>query len=281
MAVFGAVGSQLTFWQYRNSSGYGVGTNNAMTNGQNSGAGRLYGITTVGLQKATTRNIVINGDNGIFGAIKIAPSDVPQGSIVANAKDPVFAAGTQSTVLDTLGGNNLMIDGIPCPTYQQMIIINNSPAIDSTGAAGWLIDIFMNVTADIVDGDASDGAARQFTANLLGSYSTKFPWGKALSSVTNGATKALSAQMFAPYPLTMHTLIRNTGVTTLVLNETPAGASATMVPAFNNGTAMNYNASPSTSTDYSITTATKTLTLGAAGTAGDVLTVPYFFIPTC
>ena len=46
MAVFGAVGSQLTFWQYRNSSGYGVGTNNAMTNGQNSGAGRLYGITT-------------------------------------------------------------------------------------------------------------------------------------------------------------------------------------------------------------------------------------------
>lgn len=281
MSVFGAVGSQLTFWQYRNSSGYGVGTNKAMTNGQNSGAGRLYGINTVGLQIPAPRNIVISGDNGVFGAIKVPAADVPSGTIVANAKDPVFASGSQGSLVDSLGGNDLTIDGIPCPTFQQMIIINNSPAIDSNGTAGWLIDFFMNITAHQSDGDASDGTARQFTASLLGAYSTKFPWGKALTTLLNGATKAIRAQLFAPYPLTMHTLVRNTGVTSVTLNETPAGATAALVPAFTNGVAMTYASSPSASTEYAVDPTTKALSIGAAGTPGDILTVPYFFVPQC
>lgn len=281
MASVAAIGSQLTYWMYRTAAGYASGTNKALANGQNSGAGRLLGVTAMGLQKPSTRNIVIPGDNGIFGAIKVPAGDVPTGTIVANVKDSVFATGPVGILVDSLGGNDLIVDGIPCPVYQQLIIVNNSPAIDSNSTPGWLIDILMNVTADTVDGDTSDAAARQFTTNLLGSYSTKFPWGKALTTLVNGASKALRAQLFAPYPLTIHTLIRNTGVTTLTLNEQLAGASASLIPAFSNGVALTYNASPSGATQYSADPTTNVLTLGAAGTPSDVLVVPYFFVPVC
>lgn len=280
--VFGAVGSQDVRWGFLSSNLRVQGTNAALANGGNSGMGKLYGVNTAGLQKAAARNVVIPGNNGVFGAIKIAAADLSQGQIVTNAKNPVYTTGSQGTKLVAFGNSEIALDGIPCPDYKQLCIIVNAPAISSDGVKGYSISIYFNVQSDPVDNDIQDGTAHQHTHNLLGSLTTKFPWGEAFVAATHGSTQALRTEpFFSLYPLNIHTLKRNTGVTAVVLDETPAGESDDYVLAYNNGTALTYDAAADSATEYYVTASTKTVTIGLAGTPGDDLIIPYFFIPTC
>jgi hypothetical protein len=274
--VFSSVGAQYVFWGYRDGNGYVTGTSASLANGANSGMGRLLGVNQAGIQKSPARDIVIPGDNGFLAAIKIPPGDVAKGTIVANMTNPVFASGVQSLLIDALGSSDIPIDGVPCPTYRQIVTVVNSPAQDSNGNAGWAIRIYLNLQVDPVDGDTQDANPNNVTYNLLASYATKFPWGKALSAVTNGSTKALVVPpFFSLYPLTIHTFKGDAAITTLVLNETPAGASSLLVPYFKDGTIQVYT------TNYTVVTATKTVTFVAAPGAGTLNVLPYFFVPTC
>lgn len=280
--VFGAVGLSDCRWGFLSSNLRVQGTNKALANGGNSGMGKLLGVTQAGLQKAAARNVIIPGNNGIFGAIKIAASDLSQGQILANAKNPVFTTGSQGTKLVAFGASEIALDGIPCPTYEQMCIIVNAPAISSDGVKGWSVSIYFNVQVDSLDNDIQDGNPHQHTHNLLGSLSSKFPWGEAFVAATHGSTLALRTEpFFSLYPLNIHTLKRNTGVTTVTLDETPAGETDDFVMAWDNGTAMTYAGSPATATEYNVVAATKVVTVGLAGTVGHDLILPYFYLPSC
>lgn len=282
MVAFGAVGSSFNFWGIRNANGYVTGTATALANGANSGMGRLFGVSSLGIQKAASRNVVIPGDNSIFGAIKIAAGDLSQGSLVTSVKNPIFTTSSQGTILDDFGDSEIALDGIPCPNYRQLVLVTNAPAVNEDGAQGFSVKIYFNIQADPRDNDTQDAQAHQYTHDLIASLANAFPWGQAFTLVDHGSTRALMTEpFFSLYPLCIHTLRRNTGVTTVVLDETPAAANADSVLAFNNGTAMTYAGSPASGTEYAVNTATRTVTLGAAGTAGDYLVIPYFFVPQC
>lgn len=280
MASFIAVGSQYTFWAI-NNNGVAYGTTGAIANGGDAGMGRLEGISNGTLTIPPSRNINRPGDNANKGTIKIASDAVPEGELTTVIYDPDFNAVTKGLLVNTINGRDYVLNGVPCPSYASVSLVFNSPAQNTTpgdvGEPGWQVMIYHNVQVDGTGATAiQTGTGIDYAHGITASYANKTPYNRALTLVADGATSALqTGPIFSDYPMTQHTFIADGTEDEIVLNETPAAADATTVEVRRNGTLLAYT------TDYTVTPATRTVTLVSPGTAADIVTIWYGFVPQC
>lgn len=280
---FSAVGSRILYWSYL-YNGYSYGTNLSLATGADIGMGRLLGVKSLGLPIPQSRNIAIEGDNGIIGALKIATGSLAEGELVTSVKDPTFVTGAQSLLINSVNGLDYHINGIPCPTYRNLCFIENAPAQNDTsgslGQLGWSVTIYLSTQVQPRDETQIQNAtAWEFTHDILASYADKFPWGEAISNSLYGATRALKfGPFYSPYPYTLHTFIGDGTATTFTVDETPAGAGATYGEMYDNGAAVTYGAGAG---KFTVVAATKTVTFGTAPVSGHICNYFYQFQASC
>lgn len=273
-----AVGAQIVTWGI-NNVGYCQGTNGALTNGSQSGMGRLIGVENINIPLAKSRAIAIPGDNGLIGTQIIAPNTATTGDLSVTVNDPVFSTAPIGMLVDTSNSKDYALLGVPCPNFKSLTIINNSPAQNQTsgskGVPGWSVSVYPNAMFYPRGNDsAQDGQQLTFMYDMILSTFDKYPWGEATAVVDLGATTAIRMNpFFSLAPWTIHAFVSNASATTITLNETPYAATAAYIEVWKNGTLLTITS------DWTISG--KVITLGAAGSAGDKYEVWYGFIPTC
>ena len=129
---YSLVGTQFNHYSFLDSAGYAIGTGTSLANAANSGAGIMKGVDNLALALPPPRNIIIEGDNTIQGAVLIPGNTAPAGTIVTSVRNPTMINGAQGIITETIGNTDADIFGIPCPTYTPLCIISSAPGINQT-----------------------------------------------------------------------------------------------------------------------------------------------------
>lgn len=275
------IGSQHTWFGVLDAVGYLMGTTGSISNGSDAGMGRLNGVNSVGLTIPEARAVVYEGDNGTKGVQLINPNTAPEGAIVTSIADLTFQTQAQSLSTRTLGDTVTQMLGPRCPTFKTLCLIVNSPGLDQTagnvGQAGWHAYIFFKTQVQPQSGTLENGNPAAFSHKTVATYADTAFWGEALPASSGwGTLSGLILDMgWGAYPWTAHTFVSNASATTFTLDETPSAANGNALMIWKNGVLLTYT------TDYTVVTATKTVTLAAAGSAGDKYECLYKYVPTC
>jgi hypothetical protein len=284
---FSAVGEQMTFISWLDTTNYALGGSTSLANGSASGSLRFQGLQQAGIALPPSRPIAITGDNANLGALLIPGDANPTGQLLTSIYNPTIATKAQGTLVNTVGSFDWTVNGIPCPVFAPFTMIINSPALKQTpgskGAKGYEVTIWHNVVLQPLDeAQITDAQVHQFTHSLLATYTNIQPWGAPITALLYNTTLALKTGPFwSDYPVTLHSFKGDAAVTTVVLDETPAAATGNAVLAYFAGVKGTYNATPTTNVQYSVDTSTKTVTIGAAPSAGVKVEILYQFLPNC
>jgi len=282
MAIqFSAVGIVPTYFSFLDSAGYAIGSVTSLPAASASGAGQIFGVKNIGVPVAPARTVVITGDNGQLGAIQLPGNTAPAGSLVASVRNPTWTNKSQGTITETMGNTDADIGGIPCPNFQPFALIASSPGLNQTpgsvGLQGYETTIWFHLTQVPLDETAmADSTAHDFTHNILATMVTTQPWGVALTTSTNGATRALYKKLFNTNPLLMHSFTGDNIITTVTLDQTPSGTTGNDVMVWQNGTALVQGAGAG-----KYTVAGKVVTFGTAPTSGAKVVILYFYPFVC
>jgi hypothetical protein len=277
---FSGLGVQKTFWGFNDDAGYLTGTATELANGEDSGMGILKGVGNINLQLPADRVIDVPGDNTIVASFLIPAATSPQGEMVARVYNPEFVTLSESALINTEDGLDFALMGIPCPTYRSLTLISNAPAkAQTSGSVGqpvWRVNMYFNLNVQALGNNIQDATPDDYTHTLVANRSDVTPWGAPITSVLYGATQAYGFRPFqSPYPIHMQAFVGDNSIDTLVLDETPAAASSVAVRVYEDGVKQVYT------TDYTVVTATKTISFVAAPAAGAKVEVFYQFIPSC
>lgn len=278
---FSAVGIVPTYFSFLDSVGYAMGSGTSLANGAASGAGQIFGVKNIGIPVPPARTVVITGDNGQLGAIQLPGNTAPAGTLVAAVRNPTFINGSQGTITETIGNTDMDIGGIPCPNFQPFCLIASSPALDQTpgsvGNQGYETTIWYHLTQVPLDETAmADSAVHDFTHSILATLATVQPWGKALTTVLNGATRALYRKFFNTNPALLHSFKGDGTIVTVTLDQTPAGTDGNNVIVYQDGVLLVYGTGAG---KYQVSG--KVITFGTAPTAGAKIEVLYFYPFVC
>jgi hypothetical protein len=201
--------------------------------------------------------------------------------LTTSIEDSTFVNKAQGTTSFTIGDATATLLGPGCPLFTNLTVIVNSPSISFTsgsrGQKGYRGKLFLNVQVFPKSEDSMEnGNVLAFNHPLVGTPVDTFWWGNTVLAADWVATSGLGIDLgFSTYPWTGHTFVADGVATTFTVDETPAAASSAKVVAWKNGTLQTYT------THYTVTTATKTITLAAAGTAADKWELLYQYIPAC
>lgn len=276
-----ANGIQYGYWYVRNGA-YPYGTTGTIANGASAGGGRLN-IKSVEVTEPAVERVYPAGNNGTLGVtFTNQPTELPTGNLTMEALDQTFVAKSNGLILDTWAGWDVLGFGPVCYTYSSMMFVLNSPAKSletaTLGEAGWLVTVLLNVENFATTMATMTTRAVQEWANALSfSRSSTLPWGTAFTNADNASTGFVGVQFSSDYPVSAHTYVADGTATTFTLDLAPIAASANAVMIVKNGAAtpMAYT------TDYTVNTTTKVVTLVAAGSAGDKYVVFYKHAATC
>lgn len=278
---FSAVGIVPTYFSFLDSAGYAIGSVTTLPAASASGAGQIFGVKNIGVPVAPARTVVVTGDNGQLGSIQLPGNTAPAGTLVASVRNPTWINKSQGTLTEVLGNTDADIGGIPCPNFQPFCLIASSPGLNQTpgsvGLQGYETTIWFHMTQVPLDETAmADSAVHDFTHSILATQVTTQPWGVALTTTANGATRALYRKFFNTNPLLMHSFTGDGIITTLVLDQTPAAADGNSVLVWQNGTLLVYGAGAG-----KYTLSGKTITFGTAPASGAKIVVLYFYPFVC
>jgi len=278
---YSLVGTQFNHYGFLDSAGYFIGTGLSLANAANSGAGILKGVDNLALALPPARNVVIEGDNTVQGAVLIPGNAAPSGNIVTSVRNPTMINGSIGVLTETVGNTDMDIFGIPCPNYTPLTIVSSAPGINQTpgsqGLPGYGTTIWNSVKMQPLEETAvANATAHQFTHNVLATLTSIKPWGASISVANNGSSSALGIRFFASYPANMHAFRGDGIITTLTLDETPAGTDGNNVMVWDNGTLLVYGAGAG-----KYTVSGSIITFGTAPVAGHKVQVLYFYLPTC
>lgn len=283
--AYSFVGSQYTYFGVLDSAGYLMGTTGSISNGSDTGMGRLNGVNSVGLTIPESRTVVIPGDNGSKGGILIPAEGVPEGEIVTSVADLTFQSQAQTLTTRTLGDTVTQMLGTQCPTYKSICLIVNSPALDQTsgniGAPGYHTYVFWKLQVQPRSGTIENGNAASFSHKTVSTHASQAFWGEAFPSGSTGwgTTTGLILDLgWGVYPWTAHTFVGDNAVTTFTTDETPAAADGNSTLLWQAGTLLVYGAGAG---KYTAVTSTKTFTFGTAPGTGAKDVLLYRFVPTC
>lgn len=275
---FSAVGAQKTWFTMLDSAGYAIGTGSSLANGASSGAGQIQGENSIAIATPPARTVVVTGDNTALGSVLLPGNTAATGTMVTSVRNPTLSNKSIGLVTETVGTTDFEGFGTPCPVFQSMMIIDNSPGFSvTTGLAGFETTMWFNVQAyPIEEATITDSAVHQFTYNVKSNPITTRPWGKALTVSANGSTKLLGQKLFNTYPLTTMSYTGDNSTTTLVLDQTPSGTTGNDVIVYQAGVLLVEGAGAG-----KYTVSGSTITFGTAPAAAEKVVVLYFFLPVC
>jgi hypothetical protein len=272
---FSSAGIDRAYWARNNSNGYAMGTTGTLANGADASFSQLVGVQSFGVTLQEPRKVNIEGDDGVQSVFFFESAELPSGDLVLGVFDVNFYAQTQGTRVYADGDFDVILGQPGAATYNQISIITNSKGqskmAGSSGQAGWMVKMYPKVQV-VPKGDAglTSAGATNFTHALIVNKSDKMWWGESFTVANHGTTEAaVFGPLSSEYRVCGHTHVSDAADLTFTLTYLPAAANGNKVKVRRNGTALAYT------TDYTVNASTGVVTLVAAGTAGDIVTVRY------
>lgn len=267
------------------TNGYPEGLTGVLSNGSDDGLYRLEGIKTADLSLGNPDLVNIVGDGRFQSAYLFPPGAAPQGTIEGAIYDMVAAVALDGTKKVTKGHWDMHVLGGAEADYKDVCAIFTGWGKSKTSGYrgktiywGYLVPKMQLVLLGTSAMQERSAVQARFFAAI--SEADKYPWGEALTVASEGVTGGVMIPFSGVYPMTMHTFVGDGATATVVLDETPAGddtASPTAVFIYN----ATDGAPLVTTTDFTVTPATKTVTFqaGHIPAAGKVCVIYYAYVP--
>lgn len=265
----------------RDSNGLPAGITGSLTAGNDAGFRRAKGFTQLAETRPAVEFVPAIGDNGVLGEFTQRAQEPVTANFGAAVFDQTLAAALDGRTVYTLSAWEVSMRTNKCTTLAQLAMIVNGRVISqetgTVGQEGWYTILYWNIKAQETGRTYSGtSAAGLESVYALTASEVDTTWWEESITTNYGVSRSFASDpIISDYPITAHRFIRNAVATSFTVDETPAGADGTSVVAWNNGSLLTYT------TDYTVTTATKTVTLAAAGTSGHDVFVLYEFVPSC
>lgn len=273
--TFNSAGLARLDYAFNSAAGYPYGTSGIIANGGDAAMGQLVGAQNLNLPLQPPRQVPIGGDDGPQAIYNFEPESNPSGDMnLANVNLNLWAKSQGMNVYAD-GDWDVAVGQPEGAQFKQLTLISHAQAKSaqsgSVGNAGYMVKIYPRVQI-IPIGDQGQGnaAATNFTHKLIANKFDTLPWGTAMSVANQGTTRAaFYGPFYSENRVALHTHVSDANDTGFTLTYTPAAATAAKIKIYRNGTLLTIT------TDWTISG--KVVTLGAAGSAGDVVICRYEF----
>lgn len=281
--TWSAIGVEYAYWGLRGSNGYVYGTTGAtLANGASSGMGRMKGVVDFTPAVPAPNVIDVVGDLRNVATFRTAPTASITADLNVAVFDTTFVTKVNDTLAETLGDYKFVDIDPYCVNNQPLVFVLNAPASVqdsgvSLGASAYDVTIIYNSLVDAPTLTALTAGEQTWAYNLTLNKTGVTPYGATLTEVTNGLTQSYFRKFASPNPVTMHSFIGDGTEADVVLDLTPASASANAVRVWVDGVAQTYT------TDFTVNVGTKTVTFeaGSVPSAGEKVVVLYQHTVTC
>ncbi len=246
---FGAQGITYAFWALWDSvsANYIAGTDGTLAAGEDSGMGRLLGITDLSAPAPEAVSIPRPGDNANLGSFISNPTDGPSGTDAFASFDQVFDTAATDRVIETEGPHDISYASNKCNIYKPLFLVTNSPAQSDEAATkgewGWQVEEYLYVYAQSLSVSAKTiNAAHSYTHRLVFNERGVKAWGEAFTEVANGVTQAWKSDPYwSPLPVYYHTYVGDgQAAQTFTLDQIPATADADHLQIWEAGAGLIY-----------------------------------------
>lgn len=279
--IFSAAGVAACQWALVNSLGIPMGPTGALANGLDAGLSRYIGIKTAGAASAEPRKVDVTGDNGRFRhSYMFNPAEISALELNFGAMNLTLAAAAQGIKNRVLGDWEMIgADSDAAVGTKQACIVFTVDAQDADQAAGvkrYLNYIYPLVTLTPLFGQHQEATGMEWPWRGQPTQAGRAPWGELFTEAVWGFNRAAFIVMTSTnHPICLHTFMRDGATQDFTLDYSPSqDHSGTGIRAWNT-TAAGTNTLLTATTDYTVNIATKTVSLGAVGSAGDAVVVAY------
>jgi hypothetical protein len=266
----------------------GQGTTAPVAGNQDGSAMRqLEAVKSWPLAPAAADRPTQTGDGGAYKRFINRPTELPAGEATFGAADKTFQALCESMVKRNTGGGQFVLRGPYSPTYRNFIFMVQGPSLSSESTSldeeMWEGTIYMNCQVQPMGRNSYDtGSLPDYLYSLVANYGTRHIWGEALDSTADGDTKSVMVDFTWPYQLMFQRYTLDGTILTLNLEKTLAEDSADNLIVYRTtagvSTALTWVAGAPGAAEFGADLATSVITLGAVGTAADVVVVGYGFL---
>lgn len=280
--ALGARSMHYSVW-HATQTNYISGTNDALANGEDSGMGRVLGISEFAATTPAASSVPSLGDNGVLSAFMVNSTDAPSGNTVFGAFDQTFDAIAMDKTIKTEGPHDLTGSSSSCNVFVPIFIVINSPAYSqetgSIGEAGYEVQEYLYAFAQGTSvNTTSINSPHDYTHILTFNDRGVTPWGETITNANYGRTRLWK---FDPYwsthPVFYHPYVGTGGAAqTFTLDEIPYVDSAVGLQVWEAGTKLTHT------TNYSVNTTTGLVTFVGTDPAAAAMTVcKVLYTPTC
>lgn len=270
----GSIRPKDCWWGVLDSAGILAGTTGSVAAGSDAGMGQFDYINGISIPSLQTEDLVMPN-----GTIKqVNPLTQLVGTLTSLARDLTWVSKYNGLSVATMGDTNAIGMSNQCPPYVDMCLIANRPAINSSGQRGYSARMGLSLQfSDPEQYESQYGTeAESFAHPFASAFVDTAFWGDATLSVEWGVSKLHFIDFeWSAYPWTAHAFVHDNSATSFTVDQTPAAASADKVLVYEAGVLQAYT------TDYVVTTATKTISGITATTSGTKMVVLYQYVPSC
>ncbi len=271
---------EAVYYGIRDANGYLVGsTATAPSAGDQDGAGmaQLLGAKDFPFQPSDPEILNQVADGGAYHQFINNPTEMPSGDPTFASDDMVFRALVQSlSVVDKAGGSFVM-NQPATPSYRNLFFMAYAPvdSDDPDNAYGQgLYAGTMVLNTKVVPrgrlGYSSEGLP-EYGYRMITNYGLAYPWGHAFSVADEGSERAIALDFTWPYRPLIWRWTLDGVETTFSLPVQLAEDSADNILVAVNGTELDWVGDTPGATEFEADAVANTITLGAAGTEGDIL----------
>lgn len=281
---FGAQGSRYTFWALWDSGSpnYIAGTDGSLAAGEDSGMGRLLGMTSMSAAPPEAASISRQGDNGNLGIMLSNPVDGPAGNFAFGSFDQTFDTSVLTRTIVAEGPHDISLMSNRCFKFAPVFIVVNSPASSdesgSLGENGWQVEEYLYVMAQPLSvSEKALNTAHSYTHRLVFGERDRLPWGEQIASGTWGISSAWKTDPYwSALPVFYHTYVGDgTSEQTFTLDKIPASADGDHLQIWDAGTKLEYT------TDFTVDTSGVVSFVGTDPGDGNFAVAKVLFDPGC
>lgn len=270
----GSIRPKDCWWGTLDSAGILAGTTGTVAAGSDAGMGQFGYINGISIPSLQTEDLVMPN-----GTIKqVNPLTQLTGTLTSLHRDLTWVGKYNGLTVASFGDTTAIGMSNQCPPYVDMGLIVNRPAVNDSGQRGYSARIGLSLQfSDPTEYTSEYGTdAESFAHPFASSFVDTAWWGDDTLTTIWGTSKLHFIDLeWSAYPWTAHRFTHDGSTTTFTVDQTPAGASSSKCVLWTANALQVYT------TDYTVTTATKTFTLVAAETSGVTSVTYYQYVPNC
>jgi len=266
------------------TDGLPKGLTGTLANGASAGMHFVKGISNVDVSRGQPVQVARVGNGYLQDVFTFPSAEPPAGTGAGIVFDMALQAAIQNSKVYTKGPMTVVADGGPEERFPTFSVISMGWGASHEPGALRGLDIYWghffraSMTMSPAAMPQREGVDMNF--NFAVKPAASMPWGEALTLADHGRTQAQILFWAAPYPMTMVAFVGDGTTDDVVLPFTPAGdhtANPQVVYAYDatNGVDL------TPTTDFTVDPETKTLTFeaGAIPAAGEIIEIPFFYLP--